>query len=305
MLRILGFVAVLFVAAGALCGCATGERAQRRDAEYLQSLADNGDAKAKNELGLRYQFGRGVERDPYRAAALFREAAEKGIPQAQYNLGLMCLLGEGMLQSDEDAYACFRSAAEQGIADAQMRVAVMTERGIGTKADPEGARKWYRMAADSGMKQAQYIVGSSLLDNPETEAQGKKFIKAAAEQGLAAAQTRYAVLCLKEGTPDQEEAAYSWFSLAAEQDDSEAQFSLGQMQIQGKGLRMKDEGSGLRLVERAAAAGYPAAEYYLGLLYLQGRLVTKDRAKAESWLRRAADHGVEDAATILKDLPKS
>jgi len=55
--------------------------------QLMRPLADAGNAKAQNYLGLLYDNGYGVPRDDARAVAWYRKAAEQGNAAAQYNLG--------------------------------------------------------------------------------------------------------------------------------------------------------------------------------------------------------------------------
>jgi TPR repeat protein len=48
--------------------------------------------------------------------------------------------------------------------------------------------------------------------------------------------------------------------------------------------------------------GIPAAEYRLGLMYLEGRGVQESRNKAMRWLRSAAEKGHDPAAAALEEL---
>ena len=48
--------------------------------------------------------------------------------------------------------------------------------------------------------------------------------------------------------------------------------------------------------------GNPDAEYRLGLMYLEGRGVEQSRDKAARWLRRAAQNGHDQAASLLERL---
>ena len=57
----------------------------------------------------------------------------------------------------------------------------------------------------------------------------------------------------------------------------------------------------VRLYERAAERGMPAAQFRLGLALLVGKLVAQDTEAGETWLRRAALAGNAEAAFVLGD----
>ncbi len=56
-----------------------------------------------------------------------------------------------------------------------------------------------------------------------------------------------------------------------------------------------DDASALRVVKELAAVGLDAAEYHLGLLYVQGKVLDQDLAAANMWWERAAEQGFVDA----------
>lgn len=81
---------------------------------WYRKAADQGLARAQNNIGLFYHRGQGVTRDPGEAADWYRRAAEQGLPQAQANLGLLYAKGEGVKQNRVRAYMWFLLAMEQG-----------------------------------------------------------------------------------------------------------------------------------------------------------------------------------------------
>ncbi len=48
--------------------------------QELRPLAERGNARAQNSLGLMYRYGRGVRQDYGEAAKWYRKAAERGMP---------------------------------------------------------------------------------------------------------------------------------------------------------------------------------------------------------------------------------
>ena len=70
------------------------------DVAQLSQVAEQGDASAQNELGERYENGRGVEQDYGAAVLWFRRAAEQGHARGQGNLGAMYSAGTGVSEDD-------------------------------------------------------------------------------------------------------------------------------------------------------------------------------------------------------------
>ncbi len=64
--------------------------------EMYQKAADNGYVGAKRNLANCYYYGVGVERDYYKAVELFQQAAENGDPNAQNTLGICYQYGNGV-----------------------------------------------------------------------------------------------------------------------------------------------------------------------------------------------------------------
>src|SRR5262249_21305890 len=99
-----------------------------------RTLAEQGDPKAQDALGIAYRDGRagGNASD---AVAWFRKAAEQGFAPAQFNLGKMYALGSGVARDDAMAVRWYRSGAEQGNASAQTNLGFMYSYGRGVAKD--------------------------------------------------------------------------------------------------------------------------------------------------------------------------
>jgi TPR repeat protein len=66
-------------------------------------LAQQGQARAQSNMGAAFLEGRGVERDPQKAAAWLRRAAEQGDAGGQRNLALCYYEGWGVPQDRVEA----------------------------------------------------------------------------------------------------------------------------------------------------------------------------------------------------------
>ena len=83
----------------------------------LKALAVKGDARAQNELGIRYEYGKEVLEDDKEAVKWYRKAAAQGHAPAQVTLGLKYAIGEGVPQDFVTAYAWWDIAAANGNTD--------------------------------------------------------------------------------------------------------------------------------------------------------------------------------------------
>ena len=101
-----------------------------------------------------YALGRFEE-----ARQLWAPRAEAGDPQAQLGLGVLYDVGQGVGRDPAAAYSWYRRAADAGLAEAQFNVAVMHDTGEGIPRDAAEAALWYARAAAHGNRRAQYNLG--------------------------------------------------------------------------------------------------------------------------------------------------
>jgi hypothetical protein len=84
----------------------------------------------------------------------------------------------------------------------------------------------------------------------------------------------------------------------AEKGDAAAQFSLGTLYAEGKGVEQNDATAFLWF-QRAANQGDAAAQYNVGASYAEGAGIGKSDVDAAKWFRRAADQGMAFAQLNL------
>ena len=92
-------------------------------------------------------------------------------------------------------------------------------------------------------------------------------------------------------------AAELWRPLA-EKGDAAAQFSLGTLYAEGKGVEQNDATAFLWF-QRAANQGDATAQYNMGASYAEGAGIGKSYVDAAKWFRRAADQGMAFAQLNL------
>ena len=71
-------------------------------------------------MNMVYEYGRGVEQSDEKAVEWYLKAAEQGFARAQNNLGVMYANGTGVEQSYEKAAEWVLKAADQGFEDAMV-----------------------------------------------------------------------------------------------------------------------------------------------------------------------------------------
>jgi TPR repeat protein len=199
-------------------------------------MAQQGEARAQNDLGLMYAAGCGVEKDEREAAAWYRKAAEQGYAIAQYNLGIAYERGRGVQKDEREAVGWYRKAAEQGYAPAESNLGVMLEIGSGVGKNEREAFAWALKAAKQGHAAAQRNVGAMYADG--------------------------------RGVERDDRAALSWMTKAAEKGHARAQFNLGTLYELGRGVD-KNERQALAWYRKAADQGNPDARARMRALALK------------------------------------
>jgi TPR repeat protein len=226
-IKFLLFIAVLVgFAALAHAGFDEGKAAHDRG-DYAKAykefrvLAEQGNAKAQNNLGAMYAKGQGVAQDYMQAVKWYRKSAEQGYALAQSNLGAMFYRGTGVPQDFAEAIKWYRKAAEQGNALAQSVLGDMYAEGKGVPKDDAEAVRWCRKSAEQGDAGGQSCLGAMFYRGAGVQqdfAEAVKWFHKAAEQGYAEAQKNLGVMYFKShGVPQDFVQAYMWLNLAAAQ----------------------------------------------------------------------------------------
>lgn len=260
--------------------------AQSGQVEGLIAKAQAGDAKAQNELGVRYLLGDGIEKDPKQAVEWYRKAARSGYPEAMFNLGAAYFNGTGVKIDDSAAFAFFSAAAAGGSMqgkDAVVRAETdLTKRRLAEgylllgdmlsitndlPHDYQAARRAYEMAGDS--------MPIALLRLASMELDGK-------------------------GAPPDPEKAKAHCGRASEMNDPGGACCIGIL-YEGQKLGPPDYKTAREWYLKAAKQAYAPAAYYLGNMYAKGNGVAADQTVAFSWFYLAAS-GDARAKAAFDDL---
>jgi TPR repeat protein len=108
-----------------------------------------------------------------------------------------------------------------------------------------------------------------------------------AEKGNAAAQYSLGTLYAEgKGVEQNDETAFMWFQRAANQGNAPAQYNVGASYAGGAGVAQSDADA-VKWFRRAADQGMAFAQLNLGLLYAAGKGVPQDNVEAFKWLELA------------------
>jgi hypothetical protein len=149
-------------------------------------LTDQGDAAAQFNLGVKYNYGRGVPKDLEKAAAFYQKAADQGHADAQNNLAALYENGQGVPKDWSKAAELCKKAADQGNAAAQNHLGWLYRNGQGVPKDLGKAVELYQQAADHGNVRAQYNLGLLYEDGqgvPKDLGKAAELYQKAANQG--------------------------------------------------------------------------------------------------------------------------
>ena len=239
--------------------------------EIYRKTAENGNIIAQYNLGMAYNFGRGVQQDIQKASNWVTKSAENGYVIAQNTLGNWYLDGHKPIKQDTDkAIYWYMQAAEKNNAIAESNLAYVYSKT--SKREIKKYVYWLKRAAEHGHTVSQCYLGKHYeLGNCE---------------GIS---------------KDYNQAAY-WYQQGALL-DNDCAFSLAIMYRDGKGVeknpqlekywKMRSDAIGDSLVHPSVSAN---AEFELANMYETGNnIVPQSIYLALRWYRMAASKGHTEA----------
>lgn len=193
-----------------------GARVQKdpaQAADWYRKAAEKGDTRAQHSLGVLYEFGTGVKTDYASAAEWYQKAAEKGFAPAQFSLGLCYVHGKGVPQDFDKALAWYLKAADQKNSDALLNLAYLYHNGQGVPKNEARSFEYVRQAAEAGSADAQFQLGMDYYDGRQglqpDNDLARNWLRRSAKQGHVAAQFNYAMLIKA-----QPSEVYFWLGVA-------------------------------------------------------------------------------------------
>ena len=154
--RMRSLVAMLWLLVAPVCAQNNNDLEVIQPADFATSpsewrkMAEQGQAIAQYNLGIIYEYGRGVRQNDIEAVKWYRKASMQGVSVAQYKLGIMYDNGWGVPPSDTEAVKWYSDAAKQGHPLAQHDLAFMYAAGTGVAQDYVRAYMWLNIAVANG-----------------------------------------------------------------------------------------------------------------------------------------------------------
>jgi len=132
--------------------------------KYFRQAAKRGDSQAILQIGLMYDFGKGVTQNYPEALRWYVRAADKGEPRAMYLVGHMYEFGEGVPVDTDLAIHWYLKSANNGHASAQFELGkLLTRNSSGSQRYLEGV-DWLRLAAKQCHSQAVELLQNVISD---------------------------------------------------------------------------------------------------------------------------------------------
>lgn len=257
---------------------------------WCRLSAERGYAPAEKEMALCYDDGIGVHKDPSAAVKWFERAAGHGDLEAMLDLSVRCCYGVGTKKNPGRAYFLALSAVDAGLEEASAMVSHCFRNGIGVAKDAERADKWLFRALDSGTE-FPWKYG----DQEMAKAEFASRMRWAGEDPKRVMRVHWWASRFLYG-----EGVLAALDKAIALGDNEAKTCLGDIFENGLFGVKQDLNKAVEYYRASAASGDPVGEARLSNRYRLGYCDVKpDPAKAEELARRSAEKGCDVGAYAL------
>jgi len=286
------------------------------DFDQIEKNALDGNIKAQYQLGLLYYSG-SIERPQNTDTAIhwLGRAAEQGNSDAQYSLGLLYSNDNSHTVNTTLAQKWLRASAEQGhiaakialldhadhISQTEQKTILAASSSAKVALRPEQPQEEIRVANIT----APPRIESSRINRPSSARSKHQKLNVSHLKQDAYSGDRRSQLLLgslyedgKQGISKNLAQAAKWYRKAAKQGYPQAQYNLGLLYEEGKGMT-KNYHKATQWYKRAADKGLSEAQNNLGVLYIMGKGVAKNKKRAETLFRHAAKQGNRNAVRNL------
>lgn len=128
------------------------------DKLQLVQKANNGDAVAQHELGIRYLLGEGFPVDTVMSVSWIKKSAAQNLIPAKYNYAIFLNNGWGTEWNPFEAFTNFYYAAENGMTEAEFIVGLFYTENLILKRNWDSSYFWIKKAADKKLPAAIEIL---------------------------------------------------------------------------------------------------------------------------------------------------
>ena len=200
-----------------------------------------------------------------------KKKAKKGDTSALFELGYLYDNGSNEITCNyKKSFKYYHKAAANGHSDAQCFVGIMYDFGDGVNIDKKKAFKWYRKSAFQNNPIAQFNIAKS-YDNGDY-------------------------------LPINKSKAIKWYMKSAKNGYADAECNLGEKYEQGIYGLEKNIDLALALYKSSAVKGCCPSQYNLGVIFQEGKIVSKDIDMALYWFKKAASQGDQKAKNYVYNI---
>jgi len=274
--------------------------------ENLKTLigaANDGDLQAQWALAEVYHKGKDEIRDLEKAAEYYEMAAQQGFNPAAFELGQLYLSGTGVPKDEKTAMVWFIQAADKGNEKAQIIVGIAYRDGTsGLDKNWKKAVQYFKMACTLDNSEACYEAGSLVAQNDAYD-KAEPFMVRAAQLGHTFAQLELAYYYQepRPGVQDLKKSKY-WFRKAMDAGIAEAKNALWMQDAIVNDVPANDM-EVIKYYKSLADDNDPVGAFHMGWMYRDGIAgQQKNFAKAEDFLKAAAEQGHQEAQFMLAQL---
>jgi TPR repeat protein len=228
----------------------------------LVRKANDGEAPAQHELGLRYLQGRGFQADTAKAAFWMQKSADQDFDLAHFNLGILALNGWGVPWDPFGAFRHFRRAGRRGMPEADFILGLMYTEDLVVRQNWRQAYALVKKAADTGFDPAKKALA-------EFRKRGITAQGVSAEGGNDPGDVRPMFIDFDVDTSSTDDSAI--LNDLIEEGGEELKKALG---VNPSGAT--PDSSALALINRASEAGSPEARTLLGRFREKGVATERD-----------------------------
>ena len=272
----------------------------KEQVKWYRKAAEQGIVLAQFNLGTLYREGKRVSQDYKEALKWFQLAAEQGSVYAQHSLGGMYYQGKGVPQDVVSAYMWLSIASSKGFDDA-----VTSKNKIEKEMSPsqielaEDMTKQWRWSDDfRGVRE-----GERALFGGKYKLAYEK-LKPEAEKGNAMAQYRLGQMYhLGYGFTKNDQEAIKWFTKSAQLGNEDSQYEMG---VLFSDKNNKNYKLAARYFREAAENKHFLAQYQLGTMYREGKGVIQDYVQAHMWfnIAMAEEKNVDSTRKSTNEIEK-
>ena len=264
---------------------------------YLDK-ANKGDVEAEFIAGVLLK-SKQSKQDSIKAFEYLKSSAESGYSPAERAIAYELLDSTSSKYNAKEGIEMLSKSAEHGHLRAKLELSDFYFEGKNVAVDVEKALKLYREGLEGLFKlanernsKAQWILGSSFIDGsylPQSNEQGKVWLKKSAEANNAFGQLLYGISFLGGESKDFNSAFY-WINEANKKKLTESYAKLAELYRNGFGTS-QDINKAFELYLEGAKLGDQEAIFSVAYCYGQGQGVEANQSEAFKWYKKLADLG--------------